>query len=71
MHRRSFLLLTPALLLAGPALAAKRKPPVAVPGGVARVTLAAGDPAPKATWTAFACWCGARRMNGWRSPAFR
>jgi murein DD-endopeptidase MepM/ murein hydrolase activator NlpD len=48
MHRRSFLLLTPALLLAGPALAAKRKPPVAVPGGVARVILAAGDPAPKA-----------------------
>jgi murein DD-endopeptidase MepM/ murein hydrolase activator NlpD len=55
MHRRSFLLaapalllVPPALLLAGPALAAKRKPPVAVPGGVARVTLAAGDPAPKA-----------------------
>src|SRR5688572_15473282 len=49
MRRRSFLLLTPALLLmARPALAAKRKPPVAVPGGVARVSLAAGDPAPKA-----------------------
>lgn len=48
MRRRSFLLLTPALLLARPALAAKRKPPVAVPGGVARVTLTAGDPAPKA-----------------------
>jgi murein DD-endopeptidase MepM/ murein hydrolase activator NlpD len=48
MRRRSFLLLTPALLLARPALAAKRKPPVAVPGGVARVILAAGDPAPKA-----------------------
>jgi murein DD-endopeptidase MepM/ murein hydrolase activator NlpD len=55
MRRRSFLLaapalllVPPALLLARPALAAKRKPPVAVPGGVARVTLAAGDPAPKA-----------------------
>jgi murein DD-endopeptidase MepM/ murein hydrolase activator NlpD len=48
MRRRSFLLLTSALLVARPALAAKRKPPVAVPGGVARVILAAGDPAPKA-----------------------
>ena len=55
MRRRSFLLaapalllVPPALLLARPAFAAKRKPPVAVPGGVARVTLAAGDPAPKA-----------------------
>jgi murein DD-endopeptidase MepM/ murein hydrolase activator NlpD len=48
MRRRSFLLLTLALLLARPAFAAKRKPPVAVPGGVAHVTLAAGDPAPKA-----------------------
>ena len=55
MRRRSFLLaapalllVPPALLLARPALAAKRKPPAAVPGGVARVTLAAGDPAPKA-----------------------
>ena len=48
MRRRSFLLLAPALLLARPAFAAKRKPPVAVPGGVARVILAAGDPAPKA-----------------------
>jgi murein DD-endopeptidase MepM/ murein hydrolase activator NlpD len=48
MRRRLFLLLTPALLLARPALAAKPKPPVAVPGGVARLTLAAGDPAPKA-----------------------
>jgi murein DD-endopeptidase MepM/ murein hydrolase activator NlpD len=48
MQRRSFLLLTPALFLARPAFAAKPKPPVAVPGGVARVILAAGDPAPKA-----------------------
>jgi murein DD-endopeptidase MepM/ murein hydrolase activator NlpD len=37
-----------AMVVAFPALAAKRKPPVAVPGGVARVILAAGDPAPKA-----------------------
>ena len=36
------------MVVAFPALAAKRKPPVAVPGGVARVILAAGDPAPKA-----------------------
>lgn len=55
MRRRSFLLaapalllLAPALLLARPAFAAKPKPPVAVPGGVARVILAAGDAAPKA-----------------------
>ena len=48
MHRRSFLLLTPALLLARPAFAAKPKPAVAAPGGVARLRLSAGDPAPKA-----------------------
>ena len=48
MRRRSFLLLAPALLLARPAFAAKPKPAVAVPGGVARLRLAAGDPAPKA-----------------------
>ena len=48
MRRRSLLLLASALLLPFAAFAAKRKPPVAVPGGVARVSLAAGDPAPKA-----------------------
>ena len=48
MRRRAFFLLAPALLLARPALAAKPKPPVAAPGGVARLRLAAGDPAPKA-----------------------
>src|SRR5918993_2359672 len=48
MRRRSLLLLASALLLPFAAFAAKRKPPVAVPGGVARVPLAAGDPAPKA-----------------------
>lgn len=46
MQRRSFLLLTPALLLARPALAAKS--PVAAPGRVARVRLGTADPSPLA-----------------------
>jgi murein DD-endopeptidase MepM/ murein hydrolase activator NlpD len=47
MRRRSFLLLAPALLFAGPALPAPA-PAVAAPGRVARLRLGAADPSPKA-----------------------
>lgn len=47
MRRRSFLLLTPALLLAFPALPAPDAP-TAAPGRVARVPLGAAGPSPKA-----------------------
>jgi murein DD-endopeptidase MepM/ murein hydrolase activator NlpD len=47
MRRRSFLLLTPALLFAGPALSAPA-PAVAAPGRIARVRLGRTDQPPKA-----------------------
>src|SRR5512144_2460647 len=47
MRRRSFLLLMPALLLAGAARSAPR-PVVAAPGRIARVRLGSADRSPKA-----------------------
>jgi len=48
MRRRTFLLLPPALLLAGPALSAPDVPAVAAPGRIARVRLGKADQPPKA-----------------------
>ncbi|HEX6158239.1 MAG TPA: M23 family peptidase, partial [Burkholderiales bacterium] len=46
MRRRAFLFVTPALLLARPALAAPAA--TAAPGGVARLRLGSAEPAPRA-----------------------